>query len=57
MKLFPLECEVDTKVPSEGSVASEDALCQQEDEGRPSLKAAVKFRDQLRNLIDSEELT
>ena len=56
-KLFPLECEVDTEVPSEGSVASEDALCQQEDEGRPSRKAAVKFRDRLRNLIDSGELT
>ena len=35
---------MDTEVPSEGSVASEDALCQQEDEGRPR-KAAVKFRD------------
>ena len=56
-KLFLLECEVDTKVPSEGSVASEDALCQQEDEGRPSRKAAVKFRGQLRNLIGSGQLT
>lgn len=56
-KLFPLECEVEAEVPAESSDVSEDVLGQPKDGERPSRKAAVKFRDRLRNLIDSGELT
>ena len=56
-KLFPLECEVDQEATSADDDDSEEFPGQSEGEGRPSRRAAIKFRSKLRNLIDSGELT
>ena len=68
-KLYPLECEVDPEVPQADSEASgstpqepdeglgpRSAPQEQEERERPSRRAATKFRDRLRSLIDSGDL-
>ena len=60
-KLFPLECEVDQETASADNDDSEDDDSedfpeQSEEGGRPSRRAAVRFRNRLRNMINSGEL-
>ena len=56
-KLYPLECEVDPEALSADEEVSESTPQQQEEGERPSRRAAAKFRNRLRSLIDSGDLS
>ena len=54
-KLVPLECEVESFEPNDEVIATseDDSPLPEEVTGRPPRRAATKFRDRLKGLIDS----
>ena len=56
-KLYPLECDVDPESTSIDEGDSDNLPQQSGEEERPARRAAVRFRNKLRSLINSGDLT